>query len=161
MEQASATVKQSKYGVDLAKRLEQIETKVKQLDLEKQVVATDTRLSEIPWDSLKNRKYLLLSFWNSADQASASTVKKLENAAPALEKKGIEVLPISMESQFSKWKKNTERLGLEYNYRMRNEAQQDLINILYLSELPRLVLVKPNGEVINDDFRLKQLEELE
>lgn len=160
-DQASDTAKHSKYGVDLAKRLEQIGTKIAQLDLKKQVVATDARLSEIPWDSLKNRKYLLLSFWNSEDQASADTVKKLKNSTPELEKKGVEVLFISMESQFSKWKKNTAQLGVEYNYRMRNEVQQDLINTLYLSELPRLVLVKPNGKVVNDDFSMKQLGELE
>jgi len=161
LDQASDTVKRSKYAVDLSKRLEQIQTRVAQLDLEKQVVATDTRLSEIPWDSLKNRKYLLLSFWNSADRASAKAVKSLESAAPMLEKKGIEVLPISMEDRFTTWKENTANLGFKYNYRMRNEAQQDLINTLYLSELPRLVLVKPNGQVINDDWRLEQLEELE
>jgi len=161
LDQASDTIKHSKYAIDLAKRLAQIQTKITQLDLEKQVVATDTRLSEIPWDSLKNRKYLLLSFWNSTDQASASTVKALENAVPKLAEKGIEVLPISMEDRFTTWKENTEHLGFKYNYRMRNEAQQELINTLYLSELPRLVLVKPDGKVVNDDFRLKQLEELE
>lgn len=161
LEQAPDVVKRSKYGLDFAKRLEKVQTKVEQLDLEKQVVATDTRLSEIPWNSFKDRKYLLLSFWNSADQASANAVKQLEKEAPELEKKGIDVLPISMESQFSKWKENAENLSFKYSYRMRNEAQQDLINILYLSELPRFVLVKPNGEVIDDDFNLKQLEELE
>jgi|GEM_PF-2012373 len=161
LEQGSDTVKRSKYGLDLAKRLAQIQTKIKQLDLKKQVVATDTHLSEVPWDSFKNRKYLLLSFWNSADQASAKAVKELENATPELQKKGIEVLPISMENRFTKWKENTENLGFKHNYRVRNEAQQDLINTLYLSELPRLVLVKPNGEVINDDFELQQLNELE
>lgn len=161
LEQASDAVKRSKYGLDFAKRLALLQTKVKQLDLEKQVVATDVRLSEISWDSFKDRKYLLLSFWNSADQASASAVKQLEKAAPGLEKKGIDVLPISMESQFSKWKENVKSFDFKHNYRMRNEAQQDLINTLYLSELPRFVLVKPTGEVIDDDFSLNQLEELE
>lgn len=159
--QSSTKVKESKYGLDFAKRLEKVQTKVKQLNLEKQVVATDSKLSEIPWSSFKDRKYLLLSFWNSADQASASAVKQLEREAPNLEKKRIDVLPISLESQFSKWKKNTESLDFKYNYRMRNEAQQELINTLYLSELPRFVLIKPNGEVVDDDFNVKQLKELE
>lgn len=161
LEQAPDIVKRSKYGLDFAKQLEKVQTKVKQLDLEKQVVATDTRLSEIPWKSFKDRKYLLLSFWNSADQASTSAVKQLEKETPALEKKGIDVLPISMESQFSTWKKNSESLAFKYSYRMRNEAQQDLVNTLYLSELPRFVLVKPSGEVIDDDFSLERLGELE
>lgn len=161
LEQAPIEVKQSKYGLDFAKRLEKVQTKIQRLDLPKQVVATDAQLSEIPWDSFKDRKYLLLSFWNSADQASAKAVKQLEQEVPVLEKRGIDILPISMESQFSKWKENTEGLDFKYSYRMRNEAQQDLINTLYLSELPRFVLVKPNGEVINDDFDLKQLDTLD
>ncbi|WP_134088867.1 thioredoxin family protein [Olivibacter sp. XZL3] len=161
LEQAPDPVKRSKYGLDFAKRLALLQTKVKQLDLEKEVVATDVRLSEIPWDSFKDRKYLLLSFWNSADQASASAVKQLEKAAPDLAEKGIDILPISMESQFSKWKENVKSFDFKHNYRMRNEAQQDLINTLYLSDLPRFVLVKPNGEVIDDDFNIEQLEELE
>lgn len=161
LKQASTVVKQSKYGLDFAQRLEKVQTKIKQLDLPKEVVATDARLSEIPWSSFNDRKYLLLSFWNSADEVSAKAIKQLEKDAPDLEKKGIDVLPISMESQFSKWKENTEGLGFKYSYRMRNEAQQDLINTLYLSELPRFVLVKPSGEVIDDDFNLERLKELE
>lgn len=158
--EATDKVKASKYGLDLARRLTQIQTKITRINLKKQILATDTRLMDIPWDSLENTKYLVLYFWNSVDKTSSDMLKKLNDISPELEKKEIDVLPISMESRFSQWKENTEKLPLKYNFRMRNEAQQDLIDTLYLSALPRLILVKPNGEVINDDMQLDELEAL-
>lgn len=161
LEEAPEQAKNSKYGLSLAKHLDRVQTKVEQLDLEKQVVATDTRLSEIPWDSFKDRKYLLLSFWNSSDRSSAEAAEELKNTASELEPKGIDVLLISMENQFSKWQETAKDMDFKYNYKIRNEAQQALIDTLYLSELPRLVLVKPDGEVVDDDLSLEQVKELE
>ncbi len=161
LDKSTDPVKSSKYGLDLARHLDRIQTKVQQLDLEKQVVATDARLAEIPWDSFKDRKYLLLSFWNSSNQSAVKAMQELKSAAPELESKGIDVVLISMESQLSTWRDASKDLNFKYNYKMRNEAQQDLIDTLYLSELPRLVLVTPDGEVIDDDLSLGQVKELE
>ncbi|QNL49643.1 redoxin domain-containing protein [Olivibacter sp. SDN3] len=161
LDNASEQAQKSKYGLILAKHLDQLGAKVEQLDLEKQVVATDTRLSEIPWDSFKDRKYLLLSFWNSSDGPSAQAAKELKGAASELEPKGIDVLLIAVDDQFSKWQEAAKELDFKYNYKMRNEAKQPLVDTLYLSELPRLVLVKPDGEVVDDDLSLEQVKALE
>lgn len=161
LDKVTEPAKNSKYGLALAKQLDLFNNKITRLDLEKQVVATDTRLSAVPWDSFKDRQYLVLSFWNSLDPASSEVVKKLKGTAPALAKKGIDVLLISMENQFTIWQKAAKQLDFEHNYKMRNEARQALIDTLYLSELPRLLLVKPNGEIINDDLSLEQVQELE
>ncbi len=158
---ATGDVPHSKYAVDLAARLAKIQDKVGRLDLENQVVATDTHLAEIPWKSFSDRKYLLLSFWNSADVSSARAITILEKIHPELTAKGIEVLPISMENRFSKWQEAASGMHFTYNYKMRNEAQQSLIDTLYLSDLPRLVLVKPNGDIVNDDLSLDQIKDLE
>jgi len=161
LQQASESAKNSKYGIELASRLDRIQTKIKQLDLENKVVATDARLAEIPWDTFKDRKYLLLSFWNSSDQAAVKAVKELKNSVPELESNGIDVLLISVESVFSQWRDAAKGLDFKYSYKVRNEAQQALVDELYLSDLPRLVLVKPNGEVVEDNLDIDQVKELE
>ncbi len=160
LDQASENVRSSKYGIRAAKHLDRLQSGVKSLNLKEQIRATDTRLQEIPWEEYADKQYLLLSFWNSADAASSSAAAALEQRSEELDGKGVALLHISVENQFTKWQEAAKENKFKNSFKMRNEAQQPLIDTLYLTDLPRLILVKTDGEVMEDDMTMEEVNEL-
>lgn len=144
-----AYARRTKYGVDLSERLANIMHPSKHLNPSKQLVVVDAGLKRLEWKNFDTCQYILLSFWNSSDKKNLNDIQKLQEHAPMLEKKGITIVHIAMDSRFSQWKKNIDTLNLRHNYKLRNEARQPLIDSLYLTELPRNILIQPDGKVIH------------
>ncbi|MFC3200159.1 thioredoxin family protein [Parapedobacter deserti] len=159
----SVAAKRTKYGIDLRQRLDRISAPVEQLK-PTQLAAVDPGLQRLAWDDFDTCKYLLLSFWNSMDKRAHTVVKQVEDKASELAQRETAVIHLSMDSKLSQWKKMSQSLNLQHNYKLRNEAQQPLVDRLYMTELPRMVLIQPGGKVIDADVSLdglvKRLERL-
>lgn len=156
----SGEARQTKYGVDLRQRLDRIGNPVRRIALATQLVAVDPGLNRLKWSDFDTYDYLLLAFWNSMDKAAHADVKQLEDQAHALEQQETAVIHISVDSRLSQWKKMSQPLNLRHNYKLRNEVQQPLIDSLYMTELPRYVLIQPDGNVIDADVSLDELPQL-
>lgn len=149
--------RETKYGVDLGQRLDRIMNPIEQLDLSGQVVATDERLKDIPWENFERYNYLLLAFWNSGDKASHTAIQEIEEQAGTFEQQQTAIIHISLEDRFSSWQKNNQSMKLENSYKIRNEARQAVIDSLYITALPRYVLVQPDGRVVDADVSMEEL----
>ncbi|SKB92682.1 hypothetical protein SAMN05660226_03836 [Parapedobacter luteus] len=154
------SARRTKYGIDLIQRLTRIMNPIQQLNPATQVIAVDEGLKQLTWPDFDTYKYLLLCFWNSADKAGHAAIKRIDEQASALKQQEIALIHLSVDSRFSQWKKWSPPLGLQHNYKLRKEIQQPLIDSLYLTELPRYVLIRPSGEVVDADVSLDALNRL-
>lgn len=159
-ESASQTLRQTKYGIDLIRRLDRINHPVKELHLSDQVVITDAGLRRISWADFSSYDRILLCFWDSLDKTAYSDIQAVSEQARAFEKHGTILVHVAMDNRFSWWKKASTSLDLAHNYKLRNESRQPLVDALYLTDLPRYVLTQPNGEVIDADVSPEAIREL-
>ncbi|SEL81052.1 thioredoxin-like domain-containing protein [Parapedobacter koreensis] len=141
--------RQTKYGIDLIQRLDRITNPIQQLHPTTQIIAVDEGLKRVSWSDFDAYNYLLLCFWNSMDKAAHADIKRIEAQATAFKPQETALIHLSVDSRFSQWKKMSPSLNLRYNYKLRNEVQQPLIDSLYLTELPRYVLIQPDGKVVD------------
>ncbi|MGK6352501.1 thioredoxin-like domain-containing protein [Parapedobacter sp. DT-150] len=152
--------RRTKYGIDLSQRLDRILHPIKQLHPATQLQAVDGGLKPLDWAAFDDYRYLLLSFWSTTDHTVQDDVKRLETEASALEAQKTAVIYLSVDSKLSHWKKMSQPLNLQHNYKLRNEVQQSLIDSLYMTALPRQVLIQPDGTVIDADVTTAELPDL-
>ena len=150
---------QTKYGVDLIQRLDRIRAPIERLDPATQIAAVDPLLTPINWDNFHAYRYLLLSFWDNENKASHEAIKQLEAQSTQFEQWGTALIHLSVNRRFSRWKSTSTSMNLKHNYKLRNQVQQPLIDFLYMTTLPRYVLIQPTGEVIDADVPLDKLHE--
>lgn len=152
--------RQTKYGIDLIRRLDRIKDPVKKLDLESQVVVVGPGLNRLSWSDFTAYENILLCFWDSMDQTAYAEIKDLEEQIDTLNQQRTALVHVAMDDRFSQWKKNTGSFDLAYNYKLRNEVKQPLVEALYLTDLPRYLLARPDGEVIDADVSPETLRTL-
>lgn len=148
---------QTKYGIDLIQRLDRIRAPIQHIDPATQITAVDPLLTPINWDGFQTYRYLLLSFWDTEDRAYHKDIKQLEAQSAQFEQSSIALIHLSVNRRFSRWKSTSTPMNLKHNYKLRNQAQQAVIDSLYLTTLPRYVLMQPTGEVIDADLSLDKL----
>ncbi len=159
-ESAPDHIRQTKYGIDLIRRLDRIKHPIKELNLPQQVAAVDPGLKRISWSDFAEYDRMLLCFWDSMDQTAYTDVQAVNEQADALESQGTVLVHVAMDNRLSWWKKATTSLDLVHNYKLRNESKQPLVEALYLTDLPRYVLARPTGEVIDADVPPEAVQEL-
>ncbi|WP_170845716.1 DUF4369 domain-containing protein [Parapedobacter composti] len=159
-EAVSSHARQTKYGIDLAQRLDRILSPVQRLDPETQLMAVNKGLAPINWEGFSHFDFLLLSFWKSGDKGQHTEILRLEKQAPALDALKTAVIHLSVDHRFTTWEKLSEPLNLQHNYKIRKEALQPLIDSLYLTDLPRYVLIRPNGDMLNADVAIEHLPDI-
>ncbi|WP_257670164.1 thioredoxin family protein [Parapedobacter tibetensis] len=150
----------TKYGIDLIQRLDRIRAPIQHLNPYTQVVAVDHGLKPVNWEAFNAHKYLLLSFWKSTDKTSHANMKQIVEKLPQLEQQGTAVVYLSLDNKFSRWKSASEAMNLKHSYKLRNGVQQKLIDSLYLTELPRYILIQPDGAVVDADVSVEELPKL-
>ena len=150
---------QTKYGIDLIQRLDRIRAPIQHLDPAIQVAAVDPLLTPINWGDFHAYRYLLLSFWDNEDKASHEAIKQLEAQSTQFEQSGTALIHLSVNRRFSRWKSTSTSMNLRHNYKLRNQVQQPLVDSLYMTTLPRYVLIQPTGEVVDADVSLDKLHE--
>jgi len=159
-ESAPDYIRQTKYGIDLIRRLDRIKHPIKELNLPEQVVVVDPGLKRISWSDFAEYDRMLFCFWDSMDQTAYTDVQAVNEQADALESEGTILVHVAMDNRLSGWKKATATLDLVHNYKLRNASKQPLIEALYLTNLPRYVLTRPSGEVIDADVPSEAVQEL-
>ena len=159
-EGAPASMQQTKYGVDLADRLDRISHPVEALDLEQQVAIVDPTLKRPTWSDFATYDRLLLCFWDSGNPAIYPDIQAINDQADSLQNQGTLLVHVAMDQRLSQWKEATQPLNLVHNYKLRNGSRQSLIDALYLTDLPRYVLTRPDGQVIDADVSPASVQEL-
>ncbi|HLW51076.1 MAG TPA: hypothetical protein VKZ78_08885, partial [Sphingobacteriaceae bacterium] len=81
----------------------------------------------------------------------AGAVRDHENAA---------LLHFSLDTRMSDWKPLSDQMGLENSYMVRAETRQASIDQLYLTALPRIIVVRPNGQIVEHELSIEQLREV-
>lgn len=151
------SARQSKYGVDLARRIQKIHAPVEAISIVGDSVLADGRLMPLDTAALGNPDYWLLYFWSSREKASVAGLEALQEALGESEPGRATSIFVSVDEVFSRWRARSQELGLAHSYFIRKESRQDLINALYLTEVPRIVLMRPDGSVLDDDVDLASL----
>lgn len=156
-DQAPDHVKQSKYGVDLANRIYRIHNPTSEIDVEKLFASRTSRLLPFDINDYSDKKHLLVIFWASWEPA-ASQIPAVREMVEQANKEDLEVLYFSLDTKVSEWKPVTDEWKLENSFMIRVEARQEAINQLYLTELPRYMVITPAGQVVENDVAYDDLE---
>lgn len=159
-DQASPEVQQSKYGVDLSNRIFRITDHQPAIDLDEVLAARNSQLLPYNPETFTGQKYLILSFWASWEPGIKETLTELENIIPDSRKEEIAVLYFSLDTKMSEWKPVTDELALTNSFMLRAEVRQTAIDQLYLTELPRYMIVQPDGTIIENDVPFDRLPEV-
>lgn len=158
--QTPQRARQSKYGVDLARRIKKIHTPVDVLSLEGDSILADGGLMPLDTTRLNPFWYWVLYFWSARSPSATDGIRELEHAVAQAPQGTVVPIFVSVDEVFSRWRTASRELGLEHSYFVRKEARQALVNALYLTDLPRVVLMQPGGTVLNDDVVVSELPSL-
>lgn len=155
--QVPITAQQSKYGADLSRRFAKIDTPIDSLVLNGRSILADGRLMPLDTAALGEYSYWLLYFWSTRNNTSISGIPEIYRAIGEQQSDHIVPVFISVDEVFSHWRGRSEELGLEHSYLIRRESRQAMVNALYLDEVPRMLLIRPDGVVVEEDLDLQEL----
>lgn len=155
--QADDAVQQSKYGVDLFNRITRINNSIAKIDMDQMLVATDSKMLPFKIDNYEQKEYLVFSYWASWEAASIANLELVKSIVDSVNNEKIGLIHLSLDDRYSVWKDLNDENKLEGSYMLRGEAKQKMIDSLYLSELPRYMVVKPDGTIVNSDVELGSL----
>lgn len=159
-DQASTDVQQSKYGIDLYNRIFRITDHQPAINLGELLAARNSQL--LPYDpaSFADQEYLVLAFWASWEPGIKEVLPELGKMVPEARKDKIAVLHFSLDTKMSEWKPVTDELSLTNSYMLRAEVRQTAIDQLYLTQLPRYMIVQSDGTIIENDVPFDRLAEV-
>ncbi len=157
---AGQQARQSKYGVDLARRIKKIRNPVGELSLAGDSILADGRLMPLDTAAVGKSRYWVVYFWSARAPSAVAGIRELEKAVAQAPPGTVAPIFVSLDEVFSRWRVASQELGLEDSYFVRKEARQELVNTLYLTDLPRMVLMQPGGTVLDDDVAMSALPSL-
>lgn len=157
-ENAPEHAKNSKYGIDLANRIYRIQNHVEQIDVAGLLASRTSQLYPFDPETYADKDHLLLVFWASWEPTAAIQVPNIQELVNKTGQSGVEVLYFSLDTKMSLWKPMTEDLALDNSFMLRAEIRQQAIDELYLTELPRYMIITPDGQVIENDLAYEDLE---
>lgn len=156
--QSPAEVQNSKYGVDFANHMHRITHAATKIDFSEILTARSSRLLPFQPETFADKEYLVLYIWASWEPKA---VAQLETVAQVVGGNDRAVLLyFSLDTRMSDWKPLTDNMELENSYMVRAETRQASIDQLYLTELPRIMIVKPDGQIVEQDLNVEQLDEV-
>lgn len=159
-DKVSAEARQTKYGIDLNNRLIRITQFNPQLDFENLLAARNSQLHNFDPASFADHEYLLITFWSSRFPQALEELPKVEELVSETGADHIAVIHFSLDAKMSAWKSASEKIELNNSYLLRAEVRQKAIDELYLTELPRYMVVKSDGTVVENDVPYEDLKEV-
>lgn len=153
---SSAEVQNSKYGVDFANHVHRITHAPNKIDFSKTLTARSSRLLPFEPEAFAEKEYLVLYIWASWEPKALAEIEEVERLVGAHE--NAELLYFSLDTRMSDWKPLTDQMGLKNSYMVRAESRQASIDQLYLTQLPRIIIVRPDGQIVEQDLNIAQLE---
>lgn len=156
-EKAPEHAKNSKYGIDLANRIYRIHNHTEEIDVAELLASRTSQLHPFDPEAYADKSYLLLVFWASWEPTAAIQIPNIEQLITNSGKADVEALYFSLDTKMSLWKPMTEELDLSNSFMLRAEIRQQAIDQLYLTELPRYMIITPNGQVIENDLAYEDL----
>lgn len=156
--QTPLSAQQSKYGIDLSRRLVKIHTPIDSVLIKGHSILADGRLMPLDTAALGEYPYWLLYFWSTRNDASIKGTAEVYEVVDKIGSTRIAPVFISIDEVFSRWRDRSQELGLEYSYLVRRESRRLLLNTLYLDDVPRILLVTSDGVVLEEDLDLQELE---
>lgn len=157
-DRAPEHVKNSRYGIDLANRIYRITNYATEIDMDELLAARTSQLYAFTPANHADKSHWLLVFWASWDPTATIQVPTIHELVQATGNTDIEVLYFSLDTRMSQWKPTTEEMQLPNSFMLRAEIRQQTIDQLYLTELPRYMIITPDGKVIENDLGYDQLD---
>lgn len=157
-DKAPEHVKNSRYGIDLANRIYRINNYTTEIDMEELLAARTSQLYAFTPANHRDKSHWLLVFWASWDPTATIQVPTIHDLVQATGNTDIEVLYFSLDTRMSQWKPTTDEMQLPNSYMLRAEVRQQAIDQLYLTELPRYMIITPDGKVVENDLTYDELE---
>lgn len=156
--QSAPDVQNSKYGVDFANHAHRITHAPNKIDFSKILTARNSRLLPFEPEAFAEKEYLVLYIWASWEPKA---VAQLEEVASVVSDHGnAALLHFSLDTRMSDWKPLSDQMGIENSYMVRAETRQASIDQLYLTTLPRIIVVRSNGEIVKHELSIEQLSEV-
>ncbi|HZH54546.1 MAG TPA: thioredoxin family protein [Sphingobacteriaceae bacterium] len=157
-EDAPEQAQKSKYGIDLANRIYRIQNHTQEIDVAKLLASRTSQLHPFNPDLYSDKSYLLLVFWASWEPTAASQIPTIADVISESGKTDVEAIYLSLDTKMSLWKPMTDDMNLDNSFLLRAENRQQAIDELYLTELPRYMIITPDGKIIENDLAFEDLE---
>lgn len=156
--QSAPEVQNSKYGVDFANHVHRITHAPTKIDFSKILTARNSRLLPFEPGAFAEKEYLVLYIWASWDPKAVAQLEEV--AGVVRDHENAALLHFSLDTRMSDWKPLSDQMGLENSYMVRAETRQASIDQLYLTALPRIIVVRPNGQIVEHELSIEQLREV-
>lgn len=153
--QSPPEVQNSKYGVDFANHAHRINYALSKVDFSKILTARNSRLLPFEPGAFAEKEYLVLYIWASWDPKAVAQLEEV--AGVVRDHENAALLHFSLDTRMSDWKPLSDQMGLENSYMVRAETRQASIDQLYLTALPRIIVVRPNGQIVEHELSIEQL----
>lgn len=153
-----AHVQNSKYGVDIANHIHRISHAPSKIDFTKILTARTSRLLPFNVSDYADKNYLVLFIWATWEPTAVNQLEQVQEIVK--QHSNAELLLFSLDSRMSDWKPFSDQRNLENSYMVRAETRQASIDLLYLTELPRILIVKPDGTVVEHEVEVTRLNEI-
>lgn len=156
--ESPADVQNSKYGVDIANHIHRISHAPSKIDFTKILTARTSRLLPFNVSDYADKNYLVLFIWATWDPTAVNQLEQVQEIVKKHSK--AELLLFSLDTRMSDWKPFSDQRKLENSYMVRAETRQASIDLLYLTELPRILIVKPDGTIVEHEVEIDRLDEI-
>lgn len=110
-------------------------------------------------DVIENNKYTLIEFWASWCGPCIKEIPNLKKAYAKYNKKGFEILSISVDAKRNKWTEEAQKQNLPYIDAWAGENRIKLKELFGIKYIPFNLLVDSNGKILAAKLRNKQLDE--
>src|SRR5690606_34482894 len=121
-----------------------------EIDFSEILTARSSRLLPFQPETFADKEYLVLYIWASWEPKAAAPLEAVTQVVGGYE--NVALLYFSLDTRMSDWKPLTDNMELENSYMVRAETRQASIDQLYLTELPRIMIVKPDGQIVEQDL---------
>ncbi len=155
---APPAVQQSKYGLDVYNQIYRITNAPKQIDFTKILTARTSRLLPFEIKDYTNSEFLVLYIWATWDPVSSSQLDAVQDIVQKYSH--ADLLYFSLDTRMSDWKPVSDDRKFEHSFMVRAETRQASIDLLYLTELPRILIVQPDGTVVENEVDITRLDEV-
>ena len=103
-------------------------------------------------------KYVLLDFWASWCGPCKKAIPTLKKVWNEYRDKGFDIISVSIDDSEKAWKKAVEQEKMPWRQVWRNKTNVD--RVYFVSSIPHLLLIGPDGKIIHQHLAVNNLEEV-